>query len=391
MIFLNQLNTSKSERNTIIPFETNIEKISVDGYQNLGGTKPNPLNCTRGSACVYDNKMYVFRERNCYYMDASYTWTKSSLPNPYDVESSCAIVYKNEIHLIGCHTYSSKSHYVLRNGSWVKLNDTPNEFSNPRGIIYNNELYVVSGEYFYKYNDGDSWTLIHTFDSRQVLTSIPLFLYNNKIYMFAFYSSSGIKYPYYVYDGEAVTKYDSGIGCAFDYGFGYKDNDKFILVYTNGYKMYQYKDGEFSLLPYPTLFNSLGSINFSSFCVFNNNIHVLVDNNIHIEGVTTTTTERKMCIIDEMGINIYSNNGIEVGNDQLIGKQYLYTDTQSSIFVYNKDNTKLLYTNQTIRYNQDTSKYEMYGYFPDTLKNTTVPINSSGWQTLQLDTPNLFK
>lgn len=84
--------------------------------------------------------------------------------------------------------------------------------------------------------------------------------------------------------------------------------------------------------------------------------------------------------------NVYANTTMTNTDNE-----YVFDDVDPLVvLVYNKDDTVLLYTNQDIKYNSDSAKYEIYGYFPTTLKNCNATITESGWQTLQLDTPLLF-
>ena len=88
--------------------------------------------------------------------------------------------------------------------------------------------------------------------------------------------------------------------------------------------------------------------------------------------------------------HVYANGYEQTGDEFYVP----YTDdsgqTPPTVFVYNNDMTYLLYTNQEVSYNQNNGNYEIYGYFPTTLKDCTVTISKTGWQTLQLSSDKLF-
>lgn len=67
---------------------------------------------------------------------------------PYDCKYGHAIVYDNEIHLLGggsgIYTTESKNHYKLSNGVWTKLNDLPVIFQYGGLTIYNNEIHILN-------------------------------------------------------------------------------------------------------------------------------------------------------------------------------------------------------------------------------------------------------
>lgn len=126
--------------------------------------------------------------------------------------------------------------------------------------------------------------------------------------------------------------------------------------------------------------------------VYNGRINILGGSdttNIFVRHVMLAGVSTENCLsIHSKNSNVYSPNFNDFGDDFTIPVDTI--DSCVPIFVYNKNNTVLLYTNQEIKYNSDSGKYEITGYFPTTLKGTTIQITTDGWQTLQLDTPKLF-
>ena len=71
-----------------------------------------------GSAVVYNNEIHIMgvcsnSEWTKHYKWDGSTWTSVSTL-PYDFYEGCAVVYNNKIHILGCGTViGSTSHYML--------------------------------------------------------------------------------------------------------------------------------------------------------------------------------------------------------------------------------------------------------------------------------------
>ena len=91
------------------------------------------------------------------------SWTQ--LPQLPVTERLSAVVYNNEIHILGGYQRDGTdcSHYKFNGTAWVKLNNTPyylDEYGT--AVVYNNDLYILGGDFgysknFYKY-DEDNWS-----------------------------------------------------------------------------------------------------------------------------------------------------------------------------------------------------------------------------------------
>ena len=131
---------------------------------------------------------------------------------------------------------------------------------------------------------------------------------------------------------------------------------------------------------------------YSSAVVYNNKIHLIGGGNFQEERTSHYILETKGLYphihISNLGVvNVYASGGFSQSGDDIY---VLASETAPDIFVYDENEENLLYTNKILTYNQTSGKYEIYGYFPITLKNINATIPSSRWRTLRLDTPNLF-
>lgn len=107
---------------------------------------------------------------NHYKWDGS-TWTSvSSIPDKF--YGGCAVVYKGMIHLLGnaSDTNISLNHYKWNGTSWTKTNTMPYQFYNGLATVYNNEIHIFGGgnssvtvhnKKHYKFN-GSTWTNVDT-------------------------------------------------------------------------------------------------------------------------------------------------------------------------------------------------------------------------------------
>ena len=71
------------------------------------------------------------------------TWTKLD-DLPYSFYEGSAVVYNNEIHLLGS-SYSGnyKSHYEYNGTTWTQLDVLPYDFYRGCAVIYNNEIHIM--------------------------------------------------------------------------------------------------------------------------------------------------------------------------------------------------------------------------------------------------------
>ena len=386
MIFLNQLLSNKSESNTVI--QAKIKKQIVFSSEEKASTLP--YNVCNGCAVVYQNEIHLMgseestlTSKNHYKWDGT-TWIRISTL-PFELKYGASVVYNDEIHLFGYPSY----HYKWDGSAWTSVGVLPCMIlENYSAIVHNNEIHLISrdaGNKHYKF-DGITWTEVST--PPMTLSAFRMVSYKNKIHVLG--SGSGHN-EHYSWDGSTWEK----IG-----DLPYYFWNGVVIVYNNEIHIIGTSNSYHWCDHYKWVDDTTWTLIYTVWLMVYNDVSVVYNGRINILGGSpsnSTFTRHSMlagvsienCIsIYSKNSNVYSTNFTESGDYFTIPIDEI--GSGAHIFVYNKDNTKLLYTNQTLMYNEDTSKYEMYGYFPDTLKGTSVPITSSGWQTLQLDTPKLF-
>ena len=201
---------------------------------------------------------------NHFNINSNYNPSWEELENlPYDFYQGCAIVYDNEIHIMGSYASSyRKYHYKFdkSTSTWIKLNDLPYDFYQACAVVYNDEIHILGSyassyrKYHYKF-DGTTWTEVSTLPYD--FYGGNAVVYNDEIHMLGSYASSYYKY-HYKFDKLTSTwtqledlPYNFYQGCAVVY-----NNEIHILgSYSYSYYKYHYKfDGsawtEVSTLPY---------------------------------------------------------------------------------------------------------------------------------------------
>ena len=77
-----------------------------------------------------------------------YTWIKDALSKiPYQFYNSSAVVYNNEIHILGT-TFSTSLynyHYKWDGTSWVSASIIPYYCYSGSAVVYNNKPYILGG------------------------------------------------------------------------------------------------------------------------------------------------------------------------------------------------------------------------------------------------------
>ena len=106
-----------------------------------------------------------------------------ALPLPYNFYNGSAVVYNNEIHILGSYDSSSQTkHYKYNGSSWTSVSTLPYKFYQGSAVVYNNEIHILGGSNsttkHYKYN-GSSWDNLLLLD-RYYLNKDTIILIDNK-------------------------------------------------------------------------------------------------------------------------------------------------------------------------------------------------------------------
>ena len=119
-----------------------------------------------GSAVVYNNEIHILGGNGG--SKKHYKWNGSSWSEvstlPYNFNSSCAVVYNNEIHIMGGS--NNTNHYKWDGTNWTSVSTLPYIcYNGARAVVYNNEIHIMGGNYgktrHYKWN-GTSWSSVST-------------------------------------------------------------------------------------------------------------------------------------------------------------------------------------------------------------------------------------
>lgn len=109
---------------------------------------------------------------------------------PYSFELGSALVYNDEIHLLGGNN-NGKKHYKWNGANWIDLDDCPSGVWFEAATVHNGLIYAIlndnSNAYLYSFN-GTSWTLVNTLPylySNKILVS-----YNNQLHIMGNTSTS---------------------------------------------------------------------------------------------------------------------------------------------------------------------------------------------------------
>ena len=387
MIFMNQLNkTIKKTAN--IKNGTIISKVMHDDETDNLKLGDLPYRYYQSSSVVYHGEIHIMGGLNApktqHYKWDGESWSEVSTL-PFELQRGCAVVYNDEIHIFD--GVASRGHYKWDGISWTNVDNIPITISNCSAVIYNNEIHFIApgaSVMHYKY-DGTTWTRLEDLPFTGSVT-IQSVAYNNKIYVCGVSSNNKVCYSYD--DDSGWTDLTNPPDGFIVYATLVYNNKMHFLAMLNSIGYHYTFDGEtweeIGELPYVPI--------YSSALVYNNKIHLL-------GGGSGAAIRVSHYILGDKGIyphihisnlgavNVYASGRFSQSGDDIY---VLASESVPDIFVYDENEENLLYTNKILTYNQTTGKYEIYGYFPTTLKNINATITSSRWRTLRLDTPNLF-
>ena len=97
----------------------------------------------------YSNKTYPYGKYHYKYNTSNNTWSSVSTL-PYDFKYGIAIVYNNEIHILGSSNssyYTSHYKYNTSTNTWSSVSTIPYEFYRSSAVVLNNEIHILGGHY----------------------------------------------------------------------------------------------------------------------------------------------------------------------------------------------------------------------------------------------------
>lgn len=112
-------------------------------YQNgtVNGTNVSCVNCDGKIYFVADNSKTLYL-----YNPTTYAYHKEcELPYYVDNHETVMISFHNEIHLLGGRDDKSRTHYKYVDGEWRIASTLPYDFCAGKAIVFNDELHIIGG------------------------------------------------------------------------------------------------------------------------------------------------------------------------------------------------------------------------------------------------------
>ena len=99
---------------------------------------------SRPSVVKLKDGIHVISSMSHYKFDGS--WTQlPGLDSITDASGSCAVLYDDEIHLLGGRSSYYKSHYKWNGSTWIKLQNLPYDFNNGAAAVVDDEIHILGG------------------------------------------------------------------------------------------------------------------------------------------------------------------------------------------------------------------------------------------------------
>lgn len=185
---------------------------------------------------------------------------------PYNFYNGGAIVYNNEIHLLGGGDSSSqKKHHKWNGNDWVELGELPFSFNLGYVILYHDEIHVLSSTLHYKFNLDNGWSQVSTIPY-SFYNGAGAVVYNDEIHIL------GSGTHHYKYSNNEWIE----VGA-----LPYRGENSGAVVYNNkihffggthGYTNHYSFDG--------TNWTNIGRLPYS----FRNGIRIVYNNELHLIG-----------------------------------------------------------------------------------------------------------
>ena len=118
--------------------------------ENIGGGSDGPRYITRIDGEIQNRDIKLITD--------GFDWGGASTL-PYDFYLGSAVIYNNEIHILGSSNSSSNTkHYKYDGSTWTSVSTLPYNFRYGSAVVYNNEIHILgsnnSSDYkkHYKFN-----------------------------------------------------------------------------------------------------------------------------------------------------------------------------------------------------------------------------------------------
>jgi len=114
-----------------------------------------PYDFYLGAAVVYNNEIHILGgyeyETRHYKFDGEKWVEVSEIPNYF--EYCPAVVYQNKIHIFGVYDSDEGdevAHYEWDGDAWTKLSNMPYDFQYGSAVVYNDEIHIIGGDDYYE-------------------------------------------------------------------------------------------------------------------------------------------------------------------------------------------------------------------------------------------------
>ena len=272
-----------------------------------------PYTYADSSAVVFNNEIHILGSNRSgnytkHYKFNGTSWEEVSTL-PYDFYRGSAVVFNNAIHILGGNG-NNTAHYKFNGSSWEEVSTLPYGFNRGSAVVYNNEIHILgsnssaTGTNHYKFN-GSSWESVSTLPYGFAYGSAVV--YNNEIHILGgrdnttkHYKYSGSSWvsvstlPYTFYEGSAVV-YNNEIHILGAQGGG-----------TNHYKFYGGSWYNVSTLsPILVYTNSAVVLNNEIYYINYAQLNIVKNDNRHI--ATMLPKGAHIMLSDDEDINYVSN------------------------------------------------------------------------------------
>ena len=179
---------------------TYVNKYAIGAFKMLDiGVKDLPYDFEQSSAVIYNDEIHILGSSASAYRTSHYKWTGSEWVEvstlPYEFYYGSAVVYNNEIHILGGSSMSTArtKHYKWDGSSWTSVSTLPYKFSEGIAIVYNNEIHIMSSVESSNYTShykwtGSEWTEVGVLPYK--LYTASAVIYNNELHVLGSYDSN---------------------------------------------------------------------------------------------------------------------------------------------------------------------------------------------------------
>ena len=239
-----------------------------------------PYNFTESNAVVYNNEIHIMggyatASRNYHYKWNGTKWFSVSTM-PYRFYYGSVVVYNNEIHILG-GSGGNTNHYKLNGTSWVSVSTLPYEFYYGSSVVYNNEIHILGGYNAYKHYkwDGSEWVSVSTLPFGLKWGSATV--YNNEIHILG---GDGYKTSHYKWNGTSWVSVST---------LPYKFKAGYAIVYDGVIHILGSSENPYYKSWYKWDGNEWASVGILPFTSYSG-AAVLYDETIHLLGGSGNTT-----------------------------------------------------------------------------------------------------